>query len=94
MCAGALVSWLWEEAHVLKIMGSNPSILHGHFSHYFAVKIVLMKTENKRERGRGWAIKKHLHGGADGQCVGTVTKTRSTFSTPPRRRVYLLHLER
>ena len=43
------------------------------FSHCFAVKIVVMKTENKRERGRGWAIKKHLLGGTDGQCVGTVT---------------------
>ena len=82
--------------------GGSCSEDHGFESQYtswtfftlFCCKIVLMKTENKRERGRGWAIKKHLQGGADGQCVGTVTKTRSTFSTPPRRRVYLLHLER
>ena len=54
MCAGALVSWLWEEAHVLKIMGSNPSILHGHFSHYFAVKLYWWRPKiNEKEAGDG-----------------------------------------
>ena len=33
---GALVLWLWEETHVLKVMGSNPStcILDGNFCIY------------------------------------------------------------
>ena len=41
--AGALVYWLREETHVLKVVGSNPStikVLDGHLSHIFVVKIV------------------------------------------------------
>ena len=26
--AGALVWWLWEETHVLKVVGSNPSTIY------------------------------------------------------------------
>ena len=32
---GALVKWLWEESHFLKVRGSNPSTvycMHGYFS--------------------------------------------------------------
>ena len=41
--AGALVYWLWEEAHVPKVVGSNPSTIYWMdiFSHLFVVKIVM-----------------------------------------------------
>ena len=26
--AGSLVKWLWDETHVLKVMGSNPSAIY------------------------------------------------------------------
>ena len=26
--AGALVRWLWEETHILKVVGSNPSTVY------------------------------------------------------------------
>ena len=46
--AGALVLWLWEETHVLKVAGSNVHPVYGAavywmdiFSHIFVVKIVL-----------------------------------------------------
>ena len=41
--AGALVKWLWEETHVLKVIGLNPSTIYwmDDFSHIFVVKIVM-----------------------------------------------------
>ena len=45
LAKGILVKWLWQETHVLKVMGSNPStvhILHGHFSQLIVAKIVFM----------------------------------------------------
>ena len=42
--AGTLVKWLWEETHVLKVVGLNPSTIYWMdiFSHWFVVKIVMM----------------------------------------------------
>ena len=42
--AGALVQWLWEETHVVKVVGSNPGTIKwmDFFSHIFVVKIKLM----------------------------------------------------
>ena len=39
--AGALVSWLWEETHIPKVVGSNPVTVYWMdiFSHIFVVKI-------------------------------------------------------
>ena len=41
--AGAMVQWLREETHVLKVVGSNPSTVYWMdiFSHTFVVKIVM-----------------------------------------------------
>ena len=44
LMAGALVQWLWEETHVLKVMGSNTGTLYWMdiISQIFVVKIVMM----------------------------------------------------
>ena len=41
---GSLVYWLWEETHVLKVVGSNPGTIYEMelFSPIFVVKIVMM----------------------------------------------------
>ena len=41
--ATALIQWLWEETHVLKVMGSNPSTIYwmGIFHIYSLLKIVM-----------------------------------------------------
>ena len=55
--AGAIVQWLWEKTHVLKVMDSNPNTvpLYGHFSHKFVVRIVMYLFEktkiNEKEAG-------------------------------------------
>ena len=43
--AGALVWWLWEETHVLKVVCSNPSTVYWMdiFSNIFVAKIVRLK---------------------------------------------------
>jgi len=45
---------LWQEAHVPKVVGSNPSTIYWMdiFSHLFAVKIVMFveKFENKQKK--------------------------------------------
>ena len=40
---GALVKWLWEKTHVLKVVGSNPSAVSWMdiFSQIFVVKIAM-----------------------------------------------------
>ena len=39
-----MVWWLWEETHVPKVVGLNPSTIYWMdiFSHLFAVKIVML----------------------------------------------------
>ena len=58
--AGALVSWLWEETYVPRVVVWTPVPFTGRtfFSHLFVVKIVMFawKDENKWKRGRGWPI--------------------------------------
>ena len=41
--AGALVYWLCEATHVLKVVGSNPGTIYWMdiFTHQFVVKIVM-----------------------------------------------------
>ena len=54
------VWWLWEETHILKFVGSNPSTVSWMdiFSQLFVLKIVMFasKDENKRKTGREWPI--------------------------------------
>ena len=47
---GALVLWLWEETHVPKILGSNPSTVcwMDIFSHIFVVRIVMFLFEKMK----------------------------------------------
>ena len=42
--AGALVSWLWKETRVPKVVGSNPGTVYWMdiFSHILVVKIVML----------------------------------------------------
>ena len=53
--AGALVWWLWEETHVLKVVCSNPSTVYWMdiFSNIFVAKIVRLKGSkiNVKEAG-------------------------------------------
>ena len=54
--AGVLVKWLWEETHVLKVVGMNPCTTYwvDIFSHIFVVKFVMFfeKTKiNEKEAG-------------------------------------------
>ena len=52
--AGALVQWLWEETHVPKVIGSNPSTL---YFHYICCKncndVCLKRPKINDKRGRG-----------------------------------------
>ena len=57
--AGALVWWLREETHVLKVVSSNPSTAYWltfSYIYLFVLKIVMFvwKDENKLKRGREW----------------------------------------
>ena len=58
--AGALVYWLWEETHILKVVGSNPSPVYWmDIFHHFIIsmqKIVMFeKTRiNEKEAGYGF----------------------------------------
>ena len=55
--AGALIKWLWEETHVLKVVGSNPAAVYWMDMTFFTLICCLFeKTENKLKRGRGWPI--------------------------------------
>ena len=50
--------WLWEDTHVLKVVGSNPSTIYWMdiFSHLFVVEIVLLFEKmkiNEKEAGHG-----------------------------------------
>ena len=62
--AGALVKWLWEETHVPKVVGSNPSTGYWMAMTFFTLIccknciVCMKKTENKRKRGRVWPILK------------------------------------
>ena len=53
---GAVVSWLWEETQVPKVVRANPDTVYWMdiFSNLFVVKIVICiwKDENKWKRGR------------------------------------------
>ena len=59
----ALVLWLLEETQILKALSSNPSTVN--WMELFTLicrkicNVCLKKTKNKRNRGRGWPIKKH-----------------------------------
>ena len=58
---GAPVQWLWEETHVLKFVGSNPSTVYwiDIFPQIFVANIVMfLKIRNRWKRGRGWPILK------------------------------------
>ena len=59
---GALVLWLLEETHVLKVVGSNSGTIYWKdiFHKYFLQKLYCLfeKTENKRKSGPGLPIKK------------------------------------
>ena len=50
--AGALVKWLWEETHIMKVVGSNPSTMYRiDIFTYICCKycnVYLQKTENKQ----------------------------------------------
>ena len=62
----ALVYWLWDETHVLKVVDSNPSTIYWMdiFINLIVVNIVkfIWKDKNKRKRGRGWHILKKNSG--------------------------------
>ena len=54
--AGALVQWLFEETHVLKVVDSNPSTIHWmDIFHIFCWKICLKRRKTKKRPG--WPIK-------------------------------------
>ena len=63
----ALVEWLLEETHDLKVVGSNPSIVHRMdiFSNIFVVKIVCLFEKTKINKKRlGMAhLKKNIDTG-------------------------------
>ena len=50
---GALVLWLWEETHVLKVMGSNPSTCMEIFAFVCSknCKVCLKRPKIKIEAG-------------------------------------------
>ena len=55
---GALVLWLWDEIHILKVVGFNPSIVYRMDIFTLSVVIIIMfvciKNENRRkEAGYG-----------------------------------------
>ena len=57
---GALFLWLWEQTHIQKIVGSNPSTIYwtGIFLIIFCNRCIvcLKKTENTLKRGRARPI--------------------------------------
>ena len=59
--------WLWEETHVLKVMGSNPCTIHWMdiFSNIFILKIGMFVRKTKyTKKGAGYGPLKHIDNAA------------------------------
>ena len=55
-----VVKWLWEEAHVPKVVGSNPSMANWMDITYFFVKIVMFVWKDEKA-GNSHFLRKHAH---------------------------------
>ena len=67
----ALVEWLWEETHVVKVMGSNPISV---FFTYFFWKLFVWKDENKEKEARNGPLFEWLDRGKIKLAIRIVLK--------------------